>query len=137
MKCICGKCNFIITDYNKSELVYSNNIVKKKAGVIIYNRKLGKIIIVQSRGNLWGFPKGSFNKDLSLKPICENLGKKINRKIRLIKNDIFELNRNDLFSDPNEQVIFLENIRFYEEEEKNDTNFSKHLSNSHKKSFRN
>lgn len=62
MKCICGKCNFILTSYNKSDVVYSSNIVKKKAGVIIYNKKLNKILIIQSRGNLWGFPKGSFNK---------------------------------------------------------------------------
>ena len=32
-----------------------------------------------------------------------------------------------MFKDPNKQIIFLENIRFYEEEEKNDTSFSKHL----------
>ena len=108
--------NGVITDQTRIDKILPiiNFLIKKKS----------KILIISHVGR----PKGSFNKDLSLKPICENLGKKINRKIRLIKNDIFELNRNDLFSDPNEQVIFLENIRFYEEEEKNDTNFSKHLS---------
>ena len=62
-----------------------------------------------------------------MKPICENLEKKINRKIRLIKKDIFELKKEDLFKDSKDQVIFLENIRFYKEEENNDLNFSKHL----------
>ena len=54
--------------------------------------------------------------------------KKINQKIRLIKDDILQLKRDDLFRDSNQKIIFLENIRFYEEEEKNDTSFSKHLS---------
>ncbi len=53
--------------------------------------------------------------------------KKINRKIRIINDDIFKLKKEDLFKDHNEQIVFLENIRFYEEEEKNDTSFAKHL----------
>ncbi len=75
-----------------------------------------------------GRPKGKKNKDLSLKPICENLEKKINKKIRIINDNIFELKKEDLFKDHNEQIVFLENIRFYVEEEENDTFFAKHLS---------
>ena len=55
------------------------------------------------------------------------LGKKINKTIKLINDDIFKLSKKDLFKDPKDQIIFLENIRFYVEEEKNDLNFSKHL----------
>ena len=54
--------------------------------------------------------------------------KRKNQKVNLIKDDILKLKRDDLFNDSKEQIIFLENIRFYEEEELNDTNFSKHLS---------
>ena len=42
-------------------------------------------------------------------------------------SNIFELKKENLFKDPNDQIVFLENIRFYDEEEKNDFNFSKHL----------
>ncbi len=87
-------------------------------------RKRSKIIVISHVGR----PKGKINEDLSLKPICENLEKKINQKINLIKDDILKLKRNDLFNSPKEQIIFLENIRFYEAEEQNDTSFSKHLS---------
>ena len=73
-----------------------------------------------------GRPNGKVNKDLSLKPICENL-EKINKKIQLIKDDIFQLKKEDLFKDPDNQIVFLENIRFYKEEEENDLSFSKHL----------
>ena len=53
--------------------------------------------------------------------------KKINQKIELIKTSIFQLKKTDLFQNPKEQIIFLENIRFYKEEEDNDLEFSKHL----------
>ena len=63
MECLCGRCNFVITEYiGKNNKYIHNNVVKKKAGMIIYNPTLNKILIVQSRGNLWGFPKGSFNE---------------------------------------------------------------------------
>ena len=87
-------------------------------------KKNSKIIVISHVGR----PNGKINEDLSLKPICENLEKKINQKVNLIKDDILELKREDLFNDSKEQIIFLENIRFYEEEELNDTSFSKHLS---------
>jgi len=86
-------------------------------------KKNSKIIIISHVGR----PNGKVNKELSMKPICENLEKKINRKIKIVDSDIFKLKQEDLFKDPNDQIVFLENIRFYDEEEKNDFNFSKHL----------
>ena len=85
--------------------------------------KKSKIIVISHIGR----PKGKINKDLSLKPICENVEKKINKKIQIIYDNVFKLKKDDLLRDPNSQIIFLENIRFYEEEEKNDNSFSKHL----------
>ena len=86
-------------------------------------KKQSKIIIISHVGR----PKGEVNTDLSLKPICKNIEKKINKKIRLVKENIFKLKKDDLFVSPNDQIVFLENIRFYKEEEKNDTNFARHL----------
>ena len=86
-------------------------------------KKNSKIIIISHIGR----PKGKINKDLSLKPVSLVLENKIKKKIKLIDKNIFQLKKEDLFKDPNHQIIFLENIRFYEEEEKNDINFSKHL----------
>ena len=82
-----------------------------------------KILIISHVGR----PKGKINRDLSLKPICKNLEKKINKKIKLISGNVFKLEKENLFNDPNYQIIFLENIRFYKEEEENDLNFSKQL----------
>jgi phosphoglycerate kinase len=85
--------------------------------------KNSKILIISHVGR----PKGNVNKDLSLKPVCESLEKKIKRNIKFIDEDIFKLKNKDLFEDSKDQLIFLENIRFYNGEEKNDLNFSKHL----------
>ena len=40
---------------------------------------------------------------------------------------MLKLKKEELFKNSEEQIIFLENIRFYDEEEKNDLDFSKHL----------
>ena len=86
-------------------------------------KKKTKIIIISHVGR----PKGEKNKIFSLKPICKNLEKRLKKKIRLLNNDIFKLKKENLFENPKDQIVFLENIRFYKEEEKNDTNFAQHL----------
>ena len=74
-----------------------------------------------------GRPNGKVDKNLSLKPICENIEKKIEKKIQIVNDDIFKLKKQDFFKNPNDQIVFLENIRFYEEEEKNESSFARHL----------
>ena len=107
--------NKVITDQTRIDKILPtiNFLLEKKS----------KILVISHVGR----PKGKVDDDLSLKPICENLEKKINQKIGLIKKNIFELKKNDLFQKPNDEIAFLENIRFYEEEERNDFNFSKKL----------
>ena len=86
-------------------------------------KKNSKILVVSHIGR----PKGKINKDLSLKPICIKLEKKIKTKIKLIDDNIFKIKRDDLFKDTNDKIIFFENIRFYIEEEMNELNFSQKL----------
>jgi phosphoglycerate kinase len=74
-----------------------------------------------------GRPKGKVVNELSLKPICEDLKNKLNKNIRLISKNIKEIKSIDLFNDHDEKIVILENLRFYEEEEKNDNTFAKHL----------
>ena len=107
--------NQIITDQTRIDKILPviNFLIKKKS----------KILVISHVGR----PRGKINEALSLKPICKYLEKKINQKIRLIKEDIFKLKKEDLFKNSKDQIIFFENIRFYKEEEENDLNFSKHL----------
>ena len=82
-----------------------------------------KIIIISHIGR----PKGEWNDIFSMKPVCEYINKKINKQVKLIKQNIFQLKKEQLFLNSEDQVLFLENIRFYKNEEENDMNFSKHL----------
>ena len=82
-----------------------------------------KIIILSHVGR----PKGRIVNELSLKPICENLKKKLNVNIKLITKSLKEIDSSDLFIDQNEKIVILENLRFYQEEEENNIEFAKHL----------
>ena len=82
-----------------------------------------KILVISHVGR----PRGEKNSDLSLKPICLNLEKKIKKKIKLITDNLNALTKDKLFLNKKDEVIFLENIRFYKEEEINNTKFAKQL----------
>ena len=108
----------------KNKVIIDETRINKILPIINFLlEKKSKIIVVSHIGR----PKGKTNIALSLKPICENLEKKINQKIKLINENIFKLKKENLFKDTKDQIIFLENIRFYKEEEENNLNFSKHL----------
>jgi len=82
-----------------------------------------KIIILSHVGR----PNGKKINELSLKPICEHLKNKLNQNIKLITKNVKEIDSADLFNSQSEKIVMLENLRFYEEEEKNNNEFAKHL----------
>ena len=88
-------------------------------------KRKSKIIIISHIGR----PNGKFDKKLSMSPVCEYLSVKLNNEIELVDTRIFDLDPNSFFKINSEKIIFLENIRFYEQEEKNDEEFAKKLSN--------
>ena len=90
-----------------------NFLIKKKSKVIILSHV--------------GRPKGKIVKELSLKPISENLRQQLKVSVKLISDDVFKIENKNFFDKFNEKIIILENIRFYTEEEKNDESFAKHL----------
>ena len=82
-----------------------------------------KIIIITHVGR----PKGKKIIELSLQPICEYLKNELNVKIKFITENLNNLNKNNIFSNNDEKVLLLENIRFYPEEENDDIEFAKKL----------
>jgi phosphoglycerate kinase len=83
-----------------------------------------KIIIISHIGR----PKGKVNSALSMEPVCEYLSKKLNKKIDLLNQNLFEIRPEKIFDKNEDKIVFFENIRFYEQEEKNDEEFAKMLS---------
>ncbi len=82
-----------------------------------------KIVILSHIGR----PKGKIVNELSLMPISEDLQKKLKVNVKLIKKNINEIKNKQFFNDFDEQILILENIRFYAEEEKNDIKFASHI----------
>ena len=105
------------------DIIDETRIIKIIPVIEFLIKRNAKVLIISHVGR----PKGKFNKDLSLKPICDYLEKKIQTKVNFISEDILKIKRDDLFKEPEEKVVFFENIRFYAAEEKNESNFSKHL----------
>ena len=123
---LAGKIALLRLDLNvplKNKDILDETRIDKIIPVInfLLNRKT-KILVISHVGR----PKGKKNNDLSLKPICLNIEKKIKKKIKLITSNLYEITKDKLFTQK-EEVIFLENIRFYREEEINDSKFAKQI----------
>ncbi len=91
--------------------------------IIFLLKNNAKIIILSHIGR----PQGKIISSLSLKPVCEYLKNKLNESVKLITKDLKEIDSDELFNNQDIKIVILENIRFYEEEEKNDNKFAKHL----------
>ncbi len=81
-----------------------------------------KIIILSHVGR----PKGKIINELSLKPIGEEIEKKLKERVRLISNNIININK-EFINNTKENILLLENIRYYPQEEQNDHKFGEHL----------
>jgi len=87
--------------------------------------KQAKIIIISHIGR----PKGKVIKEMSLKPISEKLSSLLNKEILFNEDLINENTALEINKISNGSIIMLENIRFNEGEELNDSEFSKKISN--------
>jgi len=108
---------------NNGKITDTTRIDKILPTIKFLLKSKAKIIILSHVGR----PKGKVVNELSLKPICESLKNKLNYNIRLISKNIKEVRSTDLFDSNDEKIVMLENLRFYEEEEKNDNEFARHL----------
>ena len=123
-----GKITLLRLDLNvpiKDNFITDETRIDKIIPIInfLINKK-SRIVILSHVGR----PNGQRVNSLSLKPISDNLEKKINKKIKLITTNIYKVRKEDLFKSNEEEIVILENIRFYKEEETNNENFAKHIS---------
>lgn len=108
--------NFNITD--DTRIVASLPTIKK----IISSG--GKAILMSH----FGRPKGKVNPKYSLKPCAKRLGELLDKEVKLAPDCIGEDVTAMVAAMKAGDVLLLENVRFHEEEEKNDEYFSKQLS---------
>ena len=108
---------------DKEKISDTTRIDKILPSLKFLNEQKSKIIILSHVGR----PRGKVLKELSLKPICENLQEQLGLSVKLISQNINEIKNKNFFDKFNEKILMLENIRFYAEEEKNDNKFARHL----------
>ncbi len=82
-----------------------------------------KVILVSHLGR----PKGKVDKKYSLSPVAKRLSEYIGKTVSLVEDYVNGSAQKALKNMAPGDVIMLENVRFYEEEEKNDPDFAKKL----------
>ena len=122
---------------NKSVILRLDLNVPIRDGKITDTNRIDKILptlkfLLEKKANILivshiGRPNGKIVEELSLKPVSLCIKEKIKKEVTLLKENIFNLNYQDIFKKSIDGIVLLENIRFYPEEETNDEKFSEKL----------
>jgi len=123
-----GKKVLVRVDLNvpmkNGSITEASRIVKILPTLKLLIEKEAKIIILSHIGR----PKGKILKGMSLEPISKKLSQLLNIEVLFNKNEINEKTLLEINQLSNGSVMMMENIRFYNEEEQNDSLFSKKIS---------
>ena len=109
---------------NGANIIDTNRIDKTIPTLQYLLKNNAKIIILSHIGR----PKGKVVNELSLKPVCDELEKKLNQKISFINDNINKIKIESYFSEK-KNIVMLENLRFFKEEESDDVIFAENLAN--------
>ena len=110
---------------NNNLEVTDNTRIKSSIKTILYVIKKGGTCILISH---MGRPKNGYEKNLSLKNIVEELQTLINKKITFVNDCIGDNAKKACQRSKKGEIILLENLRFYSEEETGEVSFAKSLS---------
>ncbi len=117
------RCDFNVPlDENKN--ITSDNRIVAAIPTIKYLMEHGAKVILCSH---LGRPKGKVNPDFSLAPVAKRLSELLNKDVKLAENIVGESAKKLTSEMQAGDVVLLENVRFDEREEKNDSEFSKEL----------
>lgn len=125
---VTGKKVFVRVDFNvpldESNKIIDDTRIKAALPTITYLMHHGAKIILCSH---LGRPNGMFNPKFSLAPVAKRLQELLNHPVKLASDAIGEsaiVLTNEM---KDGDIVMLENIRFYKEEEENDDEFAKKL----------
>ena len=123
-----GKRVLMRVDFNvpldENLKVTSDKRIRASVPTIKYILEQGGRLILMSH---LGRPKGEKNPKFSLQPCVPVLSALIGKKVQFVDDCIGEKVKAQVDSLAAGEVLILENLRFYKEEEKNDPEFSKKL----------
>ncbi len=125
---VLGKRIFVRVDFNvpmdDNQNITDDTRIRAALPTITHLVKGGAKVILASH---LGRPKGKANPKFSLAPIAKRLGELLNKEVMMAQDCIGPELKTQINKMANGQIILLENVRFYEEEEKNNPEFAKEM----------
>lgn len=123
-----GKRVFVRVDFNvpmddKQNITDDTRIRAALPTITYLVQNGGKVILASHLGR----PKGKVNLKYSLAPVALRLAELLNKEVIMAQDCIGSDIKSQIDMLANGQIILLENVRFYEEEEKNTPEFAKQL----------
>jgi len=122
------RCDFNVPLSENGEVVEDFRIKATLPTIDYLIKKGAKVILISHLGD----PKEAKNKEemikkFSLKPVAERLEKLLKIKIKFLPDCLGPAVEKEVNQLKEGEVVLLENLRFYDEEKKNDENFVKNL----------
>ncbi|MDR2529742.1 MAG: phosphoglycerate kinase [Synergistaceae bacterium] len=122
-----GKKVLVRVDFN---VPFKGGKVKDDARIRAHSGTIGKLLDAGAKVALvshFGRPDGKVAPEMSLGQIRANVEKAYGKKVHFVDDCVGEKVETALSSLPQEELLLLENSRFYAEEQKNDANFAKKM----------
>ncbi len=121
-----GKRVIVRVDFNvpmsKGKIMDDTRIVKTLPTIQYLIKHSARVILISHLGR----PKGK-ESELSLKPVADRLSQLLKQPVKFVPDCIGKIAQKETEALKNGGVVLLENLRFYKEEKKNDSAFSKSL----------
>jgi phosphoglycerate kinase len=117
------RCDFNVP-FEKGKILDDFRIKKTLPTIEFLVKKRAKVILISHFGD----PEGKVVEELRLNPIAERLKKLLKKRVLKLDECLGEKVEKAVSSLKEGEILILENIRFYPQEEENDLNFAKEIS---------
>ena len=124
-KLVALRCDFNVPITNS--IIEDNTRIKAALPSLnLLTEKGARVFILSHLGR----PKGEKNLKYSLEPIAKELSTLLKKEVKFVDDCISEKASEAIKSLTKGEIILLENLRFYKEEEKNDEDFAKKIAHN-------
>ena len=122
---VANKTVFVRVDFNvplKDGVITDDTRIRATLPTLRHLIGQGAKVVIASH---LGRPKGERKPEFTLAPCAKRLGELLEQPVRFVEDCIGEIPAKAVSEMKSEDVVVLENLRFYKEEEKNDPTFAK------------